>query len=487
MLNFCLILLLLNVILAAPPRVNIWPQPQQILSQYHRNMSNNEDQSAGIIAGWKNFHFSLSQYTLPIEKQMMEQAFARYQEMIFYDRSVPNVTISQCKQLQLNCISGVSVIIEQKISDLKLEYGVNESYRIEIKDGISEIRAPAVWGALRALETLSQMIQIEKRSDLQILTYSFLGYKLPVKIIDSPRFHWRGFLIDTSRHYLTVRKIKHIIDSMSYIKLNVLHWHVVDSQSFPIEIPTFPKLSEKGAYTTSSVYTPEQVTEIVNYAFYRGIRVVIEYDMPGHCHSWSLGYPEMMVHCPDHYDIMNPYSDFTYKVIDGVISHTSSVTIDDYIHIGGDEIDTGCWSEDKGVQEWMKKMGYTTISEVLAYFERNVIKIARKYNKSILCWEDLLLKFNSTTVNLPKETVVTAYYSRDSLPAIIKRGYRAILASGFYLDVQRPNGDLYYVFEDTWKTFYNNDPFNTANYTKEEQDLIIGGEAHMWGEQVNIT
>jgi hexosaminidase len=119
------------------------------------------------------------------------------------------------------------------------------------------------------------------------LVYAFKGYKVPLTIQDAPRFAWRGLLIDTSRHYLSVNKIKRIIDGISYIKFNTLHWHVVDSQSFPIQIPAYPKLSEAGAYAPHAMYTPDQVKDIIDYAFLRGVRVVFEFDIPGHSTSWG--------------------------------------------------------------------------------------------------------------------------------------------------------------------------------------------------------
>ncbi|GAB4836057.1 Beta-hexosaminidase 3 [Ancistrocladus abbreviatus] len=107
-----------------------------------------------------------------------------------------------------------------------------------------------------------------------------------------PRLPYRGLLIDTSRHYLPLPVIKSVIDSMVYAKLNVLHWHIVDTQSFPLEIPSYPKLWN-GAYSTSERYTIADAAEIVSYAQKRGVNVLAEIDVPGHAASWGVGYPSL--------------------------------------------------------------------------------------------------------------------------------------------------------------------------------------------------
>jgi hexosaminidase len=149
--------------------------------------------------------------------------------------------------------------------------------------------ANTVYGAIRGLETFSQLVYHTEDGQ-----YTISGV---VDIKDTPRFSYRGIMIDTSRHFLNVHTILKHLDAMSYNKLNVLHWHFVDDQSFPYVSISFPELSAKGAYNSRHVFDQQDVQTVIKYAKERGIRVIPEFDTPGHTKSWGKGQPNLLTPC----------------------------------------------------------------------------------------------------------------------------------------------------------------------------------------------
>src|SRR5882672_11475949 len=210
----------------------------------------------------------------------------------------------------------------------------NESYSLEITDQQARLVAPTVVGALRGLETLLQLLECDRD-----------GYYLPgVQIQDHPRFPWRGLMIDVGRHYQPMEVLKRNLDAMAAVKLNVLHWHLTEDQGFRIESKKFPRLHQMGS--DGKFYTQDQAREIIAYARERGIRVVPEFDLPGHATSWLVGYPELGS-APGPYTIerkvgifepaLDPTRDSTYKFLEGFLGEMAALFPDAYLHIGGDE------------------------------------------------------------------------------------------------------------------------------------------------------
>uniref|UniRef100_A0A7S4I501 beta-N-acetylhexosaminidase n=2 Tax=Vannella robusta TaxID=1487602 RepID=A0A7S4I501_9EUKA len=332
---------------------------------------------------------------------------------------------------------------------------------------------------MRGLETFSQLVDYSDNST------SYSINCLPTIISDTPRFPWRGFLMDTARHYLLPSTIFRTIDALSYSKFNTLHWHAVDAESFPVISDTYPLLSQEGAYAPSAVYSHELIKAVVAYGKERGIRVVPEFDMPGHAYSWGKGYPDLVVDCPDYNSNinnvpLNPTLNSTYTMLASFIPEMAKLFTDDCFHIGGDEVVFGCWEDNAQVTAWMQQNGLDAVG-TLQYFEDMVAPILSKANKNPVVWEDLF----DDGVNVPTQYIVEVWSDQSTLQSLVKAGYRTLTAYGYYLNNQEPSpGETTSQWVDTWKLMYSTDPLDNTSLTPEEIDLVIGGEAAMWGEQV---
>eukprot|EP01084_Bolivina_argentea_P020345 37837_1 len=291
-----------------PPTSHIWPLPYQY----------NFSQFADIYVDASNFQFTLSS----TKSDIMNEAIIRYKSLTFPE--TPEATSNTGAS-----ITSLAINIKD-YSENTLQYGMDESYTLHITTDskTATLTANSIWGGLRGLETFSQLV-IFNFTQLYYTTWSTM-------ITDKPRFGHRGIMIDTSRHYLSVAAIKNLIDSLAYAKFNVLHWHVTDSPSFPIESKLFPNLWN-GAYSNYERFTQSDVAAIVKYAKYRGIRVMPEFDIPGHAQSWCKGYPEICP-SPSCTTPLNPAANMTWELLNGFIGQEVATMFEDnYIHLGGDE------------------------------------------------------------------------------------------------------------------------------------------------------
>jgi len=347
------------------------------------------------------------------------------------------------------------------------ELGEDESYSLEISAAGAKLDATTTLGIMRGLETFLQLVQTT--SD---------GFAAPaITIHDKPRFPWRGLMIDVGRHFIPLDVLKRNLDGMAAVKLNVFHWHLSDNQGFRVESKKFPKLTEMGS--DGLFYTQDEVRDLIAYAHDRGIRVVPEFDMPGHSTAWFVGYPEL-ASGPGPYQIerkwgvfdpaMNPAEERTYKFLDSFIGEMANLFPDQYFHIGGDEVNGKEWDANPNIQAFMRTHGLKTNQDLQAYFNTRVQKIVSKHGKTMVGWDEILRP------DLPKDIVVQSWRGQDSLAAATRQGYRGILAYGYYLDLMWPASRHYAV-----------DPMGdgTANLTPEEKQRILGGEACMWSEYVS--
>jgi hexosaminidase len=347
----------------------------------------------------------------------------------------------------------------------------NESYSLEVTPSGVRLHAATVVGAMRGLETLLQLVQP-----------SGSGFILPaVSIQDAPRFRWRGLMIDVSRHFQPIDVIKRTLDGMAAVKLNVFHWHLSDDQGFRIESKVFPKLTDMGS--DGLFYTQDQAREIVAYARERGIRVVPEFDIPGHALSWMVGYPELASGTGADYGgpyqiereygifdpVMDPTRDSTYKFLDKFIGEMAEIFPDPYMHVGGDENNGVQWKANPRIQEFAKKHNLNDTAALQTYFNQQLLPILKKHGKRMIGWDEIFAP------GLSKDAVIESWRGFESLAASAKAGYEGILAQPYYLD-----------HIDSAERHYLADPVPVGtSLTPEEQARILGGEACMWSEHVS--
>jgi hexosaminidase len=343
----------------------------------------------------------------------------------------------------------------------------DESYELEITPDAVRLSANEPAGILRGLETFLGLIDIDEES-----------FFLPgVKISDHPRFRWRGINIDVSRHWQPVEFIRRTLDAMAAVKMNVLHWHLSNDQGFRVESLIYPRLHEVAS--EGDYYTQEQIREVVSYARDRGIRVVPEFDVPGHTTALLVAYPELGSAKKD-YEIersigvfdptLNPADEKVYEFLDAFIGEMTGLFPDEYFHIGGDEVTARHWNANPEIQKFRTQNNLKSNQDLQAYFNRRVMEILRRYNKKMIGWTEVLHS------DLPKDAVVQAWQSKPTIPDILRRGHPAILSRGFYLDHMRPASFHYEI-----------DMFGgeASKLSEEERSRLLGGEACMWAEFVD--
>jgi hexosaminidase len=297
-----------------------------------------------------------------------------------------------------------------------------------------------------------------------------------VTIHDVPRFRWRGFMLDVSRHFEPVASVERALDGMAAAKLNVFHWHLSDDQGFRAESKKFPRLTEVAS--EGEFYTQEQLREVVAYARARGIRVVPEFDMPGHGSSWILAYPELAPGAPIKTlpvvygmptAVLDPTRKSTYKFINNLVEEMGHIFPDAYFHIGGDEVRGEAWLADPQIAAFMKKKGYTKPAELQAWFNQQLEEILKKQNKKMIGWDEIL------DPALPKTILIQSWRGEASLSEGARHGYQGILSAPYYLDGQKSSAQMYLA-----------DPIpSDTTLTADQQKLILGGEVCMWAEQLN--
>ncbi|KAH9503397.1 hypothetical protein Btru_072909 [Bulinus truncatus] len=323
------------------------------------------------------------------------------------------------------------------------QLGVSEQYDLNITTVIY-ISAPEIWGALWAFETLGQ------------LTFNLDSewYVNQTFIRDEPRFAHRGLHLDTARHFYNVDILKTNLDAMAMNKLNVFHWHIVDAQSFPYNSTTFPELALKGAYSPDQVYSQSDVQEIINYAAQRGIRVLPEFDTPGHAQSWGKGYPGHKKSLEHPWDPSNYFGTHPYRQSSPII------------------------------QEFMAQLGIPPgeYSGLETYYSQRLLSLIRPMNKRVVIWEDPV----NHGAQISNDTLIQVWKDKNSPPGssdwqihlndAINKGFQVIFSSCWYLNLISYGQD--------WTKYYLCEPFN-INASVEDLKNIIGGEACLWSEFID--
>jgi hexosaminidase len=423
-----------------------------------------------------------------------------------------------------NCSSTITTVkIDVSDTHATLDHGVDESYSFDLVAGSSsiDITAKTVYGALHALTTLQQIVIKDGSGHLII--------EQPVSIRDAPLYPIRGIMIDSGRNYISVPKIKEQIDGMSLSKLNVLHWHMIDSQSWAVEINAYPQMTDD-AYSANEVYTQATIREIIGYAAARGVRIIPEIDMPGHASSGWGQIDDSLLTCqhswwsndvwalhtgvepnPGQLDILN---NKTYEVTAKVYKEMTSLFQDSWFHIGGDELFANCNNfSAAGLAFFNSGKSMGDLYQV--WVDRALPNFRAQANKTFVMWEDVVLSADvAATGVVPKDVVLQAWNNGiEHISNLTSQGYRVIVSSSdfIYLDcgfggwvgndprynVQiNPNatdgspnfnwgggGGSWCAPYKTWQRIYDFD--FTFNLTDTQKSLVMGAIAPLWSEQVD--
>ena len=385
---------------------------------------------------------------------------------LFLEQSfLTKVNESPEAELQINCIrSG------------KIEINEDESYLLIISSNKIIINAANDLGALHGLETLLQLLQNNSSS-----------YYFPVgEIADSPRFTWRGLMIDAARHFQPVDVIKRNLDAMASMKMNVFHWHLADDQGWRIQLKNHPKLTELAS--DGNFYTQEEIKNIVKYADERGILVVPEIDVPGHASALLTAYPEIGSKVSEgkiSYEVqrnsgifnatLDPTNPKTYEILSSIFDEVCPLFPGSYFHIGGDENNGKEWNANPVIQQFKKDNNVANNHDLQTYFNMKLIPMLKKHNKKLMGWEEIM------TENMSKDAIIHAWKGTNegqeaggALMKAAKSGFNTVLSNGYYIDLMLG-----------LESHYLNDPLSKKIIlTPEEEARVLGGEAAMWSELV---
>jgi hexosaminidase len=396
----------------------------------------------------------------------------------------------------------IFVKIVTKSTSLKLYSETDESYQLNITNSGKRIAinilSETPFGARHGLETLSQMVAKNsdemQRSGLVIISSAI--------ITDRPFFNHRGLLVDTARHFIPISSLLRILDGMAVNKMNIFHWHITDSQSFPMETKSKPQMTHYGAYSFEKFYRESEITALVKYAKYRGIRVIFELDGPSHVgHGWEwgpkYGLGDLAV-CVDN----QPWRKFCIQPNCGQLNVANaniySVLKDIYsdifnyqekseiFHMGGDEVFIDCWNQTKEITDYMKNQNYDPASaegflKLWAEYQDQALKTWDKITQeqlSVIVWSSEMTLPENIEKYLSKDRYIVQTWVPDSSDVpmrLLEKGYRIIFSTknAWYFDHGFWGSTKYY----NWKTVYAN--------TLPNHPLVLGGEVCMWSEYVD--
>ena len=451
---FCKMLHLVSVVALVGQAVpNVWPLPATATG------------GTSLIAVMPSNGFFKLLGSSP--SPLLEEAFARYHKLSF-----PHVV------RKLDGLASLSVSVDD-LDESHPTITTDESYHLSVTQGAAALKAKTVYGALRGLETFSQLVVFDFEQEAYTIANG------PWTIADAPRFPHRGLMIDTARHFQPLASIHAIIDSLPFAKLNVLHWHLVDTQSFPFHSETNPKLWE-GAYDERSKYTHADVASVVEYARLRGVRVMPEFDMPGHAQSWCVGYPEL---CPSATCLtpLDVSRNSTFALVDRLLGECTGRAAsapgapkglfpDGFLHLGGDEVSTQCWESTPRIAGWLKA-NKMSADDGYALFVKKTAAIATAQGRRPVQWSEVYDHFKTA---LPKQVIVHVWKSVTDVAEVVGNGYNVIRNVGYdrnswYLDNLNVN----------WTAVYASEPCDGV--PDDKCSMVLGGHGEMWGETVDAS
>ena len=409
------------------------------------------------------------------------------------------------------------VILVSLYKNPKSELG-KEGYTLEVNETSIKLVANEAGGVFNGFQTLRQLFppEFEEADNQSQNSVKIIG----CKIIDYPRFNWRGLMLDVSRHFFNVDEVKAFIDKMAQYKFNVFHWHLTDDEGWRIEIKSLPKLTEVGAWrvkrsgrfgkerpypeegertTYGGFYTQEQIKDIVKYASSRNIVIVPEMDFPGHSMAALAAYPELSTKKETKFvnpgsklaewfgngefkmlieNMLNPADEKVYDFIDKVYTEVAELFPGKYIHMGGDECYHGYWEADSSVQKFMKDNNIEDSYKLQSYFVTRVQKIVNSKGKKIIGWDEILYG------GLTEGATVMSWRGMKGGIKAANMGHEVVMAPTTYVYLDYIQGDpsienSIYAALSLEKT-YSFEPVPDGVDPK----FILGGQGNLWTEVI---
>lgn len=394
----------------------------------------------------------------------------------------------------------------------------SEGYALTVNSQGITVKASTPAGLYYAFQSVKKVLPANVMAGVK---ESGTAYSLPyVDIDDEPRFAYRGFMLDVSRHFFTVEEVKRMLDVMSYYKMNFFHWHLTDDQGWRIEMPKYPRLTTVGATAPNCrftdmdsksqywinrpygpyFYTKDEMKEVVAYAKSLHIEVIPEVEMPGHAVAISTAYPEFSCY-PDgthevwsdggvSSDILNVANPATIQFVKDVIDELIEIFPYPLIHIGGDECPTSAWEGNAECQALMKKLGLSSYRALQSWFSNEVSTYAKEQGRTLAMWNESVTA-EGTDIELMKQTGATIWCwnggADGGVKTVTDKGLRTVftLYGPYYINRrQHPNdppgagaGD------NTVVSVYNVNPYSSVNSAKA--DLCWGVQGTFWTEHVS--
>ncbi len=509
-------------------RLPVWPRPRSATAptsgggdlhvggpRFEIRFDHDEDDDDGDVAHRAVTRHAAARYETRVRVRAAAAAAAAGDD-----------TTTTTSAAQNNYASGSTVhLLRVTVADpaVPLSIGVDESYRLTLlaPPAPSRLRANTTWGALRGLDTL----------------VSLAATRVPngTTIDDAPRYPHRGILVDAARHYLPMDALERTVRAMEHAKLNVLHFHLVDAQSFPFESRSNPALSRGGAYDARSTYSPAQIARLVEYARRRGVVVVPEFDTPGHTYAWGLGFDDHdHEHERDHDDEKivvcgnaEPWTTFcaeppcgqldvsnarVYTILDGLWKDVAAAfrlrgpsSVPPPVHLGGDEVNAACYWDDARFAAWATGragMARGNTSAILDYHFARVFKILRRRGllsaaARPMLWEGSLLGPAAAVSDsvVAKDAVTIQTWLPGSAGEAVRKGFTSVVDSNYeawYLDCGGGNwvsgAASWCAPFKSWQTVWAYSPQrNNSLDDAQARRFLRGGEVAVWGERVDWT
>lgn len=423
--------------------------------------------------------------------------------------------------IQLPMVKGLKLTGKPAASNIKFEI-LNtadpslgdEGYELNVTSAGIHLKANKGAGLFYGIHSLHQLIPVPEMVNTTTI------HKIPgCKVKDSPRFGWRGLMLDVSRHFFGVEDVKKYLDAMSMYKMNTLHLHLTDDNGWRIEIKALPKLTEIGAWrverfgtfgdranpkegepaTYGGFYTHEQIKDLVQYASSKFITIVPEIDVPGHSMALLAAYPELSTTHEKVYvnpgtnfaewygngqfkmlvdNTLNPANEKVYEYLDKIFTEVAMLFPNQYIHVGGDEAYHGYWQKDSSCRALMRREKLKDGHELQSYFIKRLEKILKTKNKKLLGWDEILEGGIA-----PEATVMSWRGIKGGIEAS-QKGHGVVMSPTTFTYLDYMQGDPALEFPIyaslTLKKSYAFEPAPEGADPK----FILGGQGNLWTEKV---